>query len=109
MLKGYSFKKDGIILDDYAVNLTGTPAIITASGTNATGTAKCFMPFQGDYYKKVIIYLSNFQNTGSAQTWNFPIAFTNTPVKVVDSATSGVVVSVSSVTFPGLMTSAITG
>ena len=41
-------------------------AATTLSGT--TGTATAYMPFQGPHYKKVLLWLNNFQNTSGSTT-----------------------------------------
>src|SRR5260221_11163606 len=50
-------------------------AATTLSGT--TGTVTAYMPFQGPHYKKVLLWLNNFQNTsGSTTALSLPTAFT---------------------------------
>ncbi len=51
-------------------------AATTLSGT--TGTVTAYMPFQGPHYKKVLLWLNNFQNTsGSTTALSLPTAFTS--------------------------------
>lgn len=107
--KGYYFGADGIVLDDYSINYTATPYVVNAAGSGASGSATIVMPFRGTYFKRIIIYLNNFKNTGSAINWTIPVPFSYTPVKSVDSGTSGITVSATQITFPGSMGTAVTG
>src|SRR5258708_17477745 len=51
-------------------------AATTLSGT--TGTATAYMSHQGPHYKKVLLWLNNFQNTsGSTTALTLPTAFTS--------------------------------
>jgi hypothetical protein len=53
------------------------PVITTLTGTS--GAAQCSMAFQGTL-KTAICYLNAYQETGAAQTYSFPTAFSTTPV-----------------------------
>jgi len=60
------------------------PQNINVSQTALTGTTAgsivYSMPYQGTIYKKFIAYASGYENdTTTAQTISFPVAFTNTP------------------------------
>jgi hypothetical protein len=56
------------------------------SGTTA-GSISWSMPFQGSAYKKFVAYLNGYENdTTTAQTISFPVAFSDTPVIVINSA-----------------------
>jgi len=63
------------------------PTNINVSQTTLTGTTAgsivYSMPEQGSSYKKFIAYASGYENdTTTAQTISFPVAFTNTPYVV---------------------------
>ena len=67
--------------------------------TGTVGTAICSQPFQGSSYKKAIIYLSGYTDTGT-QIYTFPTAFTNTPyVYGLSAGVSGATVSTTQITF----------
>lgn len=52
----------------------------TIAGLTA-GSIIVSMPFQGDSYKKIVIYLDNYENdTTTLQAYTYPTAFVNTPV-----------------------------
>ena len=55
----------------------------TQSGTS--GTATCFQPFQGTAYKYGLCTLSGYAETGTAQTWTYPTAYTTLPVILANS------------------------
>ncbi len=87
---------------DYQGNvfLNGTikPNISTSTLTGTTaGNITYSMPFAGSSYKKFIAYANGYENdTTTAQTITFPVAFTNTPL--VTGNSSGLSVSVSTTT-----------
>jgi len=63
------------------------PQNINVGQTELTGTTAgsivYSMPYQGTIYKKFIAYASGYENdTTTAQTISFPVAFTNTPYVV---------------------------
>ena len=69
--------------------------VSTLAGATA-GTVVSTMPFQGEY-KKFVAYANGYENdTTTAQSITFPVAFTNTPI--VTQNTSGLTVSVSTTT-----------
>ncbi len=82
----------------------------TIAGSTA-GTLVASMPEQGPSYKKVIIYANGYENdTTTAQTYTFPVPFTNTPAVSVNSAgIPGVTVSTTSVSIDPDNTTAYTG
>jgi len=66
------------------------PQNINVGQTELTGTTAgsivYSMPYQGTSYKKFIAYASGYENdTTTAQTISFPVAFTNAPIIVVNS------------------------
>ena len=82
----------------------------TTKGTTA-GSFIASMPFQGSYYKKVIVYLDGYENDSTtAQTYKFPVAFTYTPSTVNNSASvPGVTVSTTELSLAPDTTTAYTG
>ena len=80
------------------------------SGTTA-GSISWSMPFQGSAYKKFIAYLNGYENdTTTAQTISFPVAFSDTPVIVVNSASvPSVTVSTTEISLAPDTTTAYTG
>ncbi len=69
------------------------------------------MPEQGSSYKKVIVYANGYENdTTTAQTYTFPVAFTYTPVITTNSASiPNVSVSTTSISLAPDTTTAYTG
>ncbi len=64
----------------------------TLTGSTA-GSIVYSMPEQGSSYKKFIAYANGYENdTTTAQTITFPVAFTNTPAVI--TAPSGLIASV---------------
>lgn len=61
---------------DNAGGIGSAPTQTTLTGS--AGTALCNQPFKGSTYKKVVIFLNGYTDTGT-QTYTFPTAFTNTP------------------------------
>ena len=83
--------------------------ITTITGTTA-GTAVALQPWQGTYYKEVLVYFNGYQNaTGVAQTYSFPVAFTNAPVFVANIGPDDCTVSTTTLTLPVSMAAAETG
>jgi hypothetical protein len=80
-----------------------TAAQTTITGT--VGTAMFSQPEQGVSYKKVIIYLNGYTNTGT-QNYTFPTAFVNTPVAVY--TTAGAVATIGTTTV-SIVSTATTG
>jgi len=65
----------------------------TLTGTTA-GSIVYSMPYQGTAYKKFIAYANGYENdTTTAQSISFPVAFTNTPYVV--TSPSGLISSIS--------------
>lgn len=80
----------------------------TLAGTTA-GSAISSQPDQGTSYKKFLVYLSGYENTtATAQTIDYPTAFTNTPKIVVDDS-GGATVSTTTLTLPSSMSGTKTG
>jgi len=74
------------------------PQNINVGQTELTGTTAgsivYSMPYQGTIYKKFIAYASGYENdTTTAQTISFPVAFTNTPYVI--TAPSSLISSIS--------------
>ncbi len=90
------------------VNISSTQTTIT--GTTA-GSIIASMPFQGSSYKKAIFYLDGYENDSTtAQTYTFPIAFSNTPIVSVNSASvPGVTVTTTAISIAPDTTTAYTG
>jgi len=81
----------------------------TLTGTTA-GSIVYSMPEQGSSYKKFIAYASGYENdTTTAQTISFPVAFVNTPY--VATAPSGLISSTTttSITLASGTTTTYTG
>ncbi len=87
-----------------------TAAQTTITGITA-GSLVASMPEQGSSYKKVIVYANGYENdTGTANTYTFPVAFTNTPVITVNSANiAGVTVSTTALSIDPDNTTVYTG
>lgn len=83
-------------------NLNGITLSLSSAQTTLTGiagTAICSQPEQGSSYKKVIIYLNGYTDTGT-QTYTYPTAFINTPYMYgLAAGVSGASVSMTSVNF----------
>lgn len=60
-----------------ATNVNTGPAVTSQSGTS--GTAACSMSMQGTL-KIATCYLSGYAETGSAQTYTYPVGFSTSPV-----------------------------
>ena len=90
------------------VENTATQTTIT--GTTA-GSAIASMPEQGSSYKKAIVWLDAYENDSTtAQTYTFPVAFTNTPAITTNSASvPGVTVSTTALSLAPDTTTAYTG
>lgn len=90
-----------LTLDGKSVS-TALPVNSSAAQTTLTGTAGtaiCSQPFQGSSYKKVLVYLSGYTDTGT-QTYTFPTPFTNQPfVSGGTAAVAGATVTTTAVTF----------
>lgn len=82
----------------------------TIVGTTA-GSIIASQPEQGASYKKVVIYLDGYENDSTtAQTYTFPVAFVNTPVASVNTTSiAGMTISNSSVSFAPDSTTIYTG
>lgn len=98
----------GAINVDKAINQASSPA--SFAGTTA-GTVYWNMPFQGAGYKKVVVYLSGYENdTTTAQTITFPTAFTDTPYIAANTASvPGVTVSTTALSINPDSTSTYSG
>lgn len=76
----------------FAANISVTGNVQVAATTtvvNGTaGTGTCSMSFRGSTFKEGICVLSGYQETGTAQTYSFPTAFSSVPVLVQNSGSS---------------------
>jgi hypothetical protein len=67
--------------------------------TGSAGTAVCSQPERGSSYKKVIVYLNGYTDTGT-QTYTFPVAFVHTPyVYGISTGVAGASATTTTVTF----------
>lgn len=58
-------------------SISSSPTQTTIAGITA-GNIVCSMPFQGNNYKKVVIFCNGYENDSTTlQTYTFPVAFTN--------------------------------
>ena len=92
-------------------NLKGyNDAQTTVAGTSA-GSFVAAMPVQEPTYKKVVVWLNGYENdTTTAQTYTFPMGFTETPAVTTNSASvPGVSVSKSTLSLAPDTTTAYTG
>lgn len=84
-------------------NIDRTGAISNAAPqttlTGSAGTALCNQPFKGSTYKKVVVFLNGYTDTGT-QTYTFPTAFTNTPfIYGLTAGVSGATVTATTIKF----------
>lgn len=85
----------GTITTTDSLNLANPQTTLTGSA----GTAVCSEPFRGSSYKKVIIYLNGYTDTGT-QTYTFPTAFSHTPyVYGLTAGVSGATATTTTVKF----------
>lgn len=92
-------------LDPQAV--VAVTATIVVNGTSGTATAA--QPFATTYYKKVIVNLAGYKNTGgTSQTITFSTPFTNTPYLAHDDS-GGSTATTTTLTLPNTMAVAKTG
>ena len=90
-------------------NTMGYKQITPPSGSGS-GNVYCIMPFQGQYYKKVIIFFDGYENTSTtAQTYPYPVEFTVTPASFSSASAPSVTISDTQITLPTSMTSAYYG
>ncbi len=79
------------------------------AGTSA-GTAYYSQPDQANTYKKAVVVLDGYENTGTtAQTITFPTAFTYTPTITSQPSGFGATVSTTELTLPVSMSAAVSG
>jgi Concanavalin A-like lectin/glucanases superfamily/Pectate lyase superfamily protein len=79
----------------------------TIAGTSS-GTAICSEPTVGSNYKKAICYLSAYYNSsGTAQTYNYPVAFTAV-ANITGNCVQPAATSLTALTLPSSMGSAAT-
>jgi len=74
--------------------------------TGSAGTAICSQPLQSSTYKKVLIYLSGYTDTGT-QSYTYPTAFTQTPL--VSGLAAGVAGATASTTAVKFTVTTLTG
>lgn len=98
---GLSVKAGNTGYNDTQTTITGTTA----------GSAVASMPIQEPTYKKVVVWLNGYENdTTTAQTYTFPMGFTETPAITTNSASvPGVTVSTSALSLAPNTTTAYTG
>jgi hypothetical protein len=96
------FGNSSVTQNTFQGNLTVPTLSSTAAQTTLTGsagTAICSEPFQGSSYKKVVIYLNGYTDTGT-QTYTFPTAFSKTPyVYGLSAGVSGATITTTTATF----------
>jgi hypothetical protein len=94
--------------EHFQIDIVGSSQV-TLSGTTA-GSAVWTQPFTGNAYKKVMVYLNGYENTGgTAQTITFPVSFADTPVITSQPSAFGATVSTTTLTFPTSMIAPVTG
>lgn len=94
---------------DAAGRVARSNAQATLNGTTA-GTAVSSQPEVGSSYKKFIVYLNGYENTGGvAQTIAFPVAFTHAPYIAQQPSAFGATVSTTTLTLPTGMGASVTG
>ena len=98
---GLSVKTGNTGYNDAQTTITGTTA----------GSAVASMPIQEPTYKKVVVWLNGYENdTTTAQTYTFPMGFTETPAITTNSASvPGVSVSTTALALAPDTTTAYTG
>ena len=80
----------------------------TVNGTTA-GTAVWSQPAMDSSVKKIMVFLSGYENTTAiAQTITYPVAFTNTP-KITADDSGGSSALTTTLTLPASMSAAKTG
>jgi hypothetical protein len=102
---GNTFVNGGLA---YQVVGGGTRTQTTLNGTTA-GTAVWSQPAMDSSVKKVVVFLSGYENTTTtAQTIAYPVAFTNTP-KITADDSGGSTASRTALTLPASMSATKTG
>jgi hypothetical protein len=73
-----------------ALTVSGTTSVTSALTikTGTSGTASCFEPLIGGV-KMATCYLNVYANTGTAQTYNYPTAFSTIPVLLETGGSCG--------------------
>ena len=92
---------------DGTINNNITQTTITGS---TAGSLVCSMPYQGSSYKKVIIYCDGYENdTTTAQSYTFPVTFTNTPITTTNTSGLPGTITTTSISFNPDNTTTYTG
>lgn len=63
---------------------------IQTTFTGSSGTAKCVEPITGTALKTVSCFLNAYKETGTAQSFTFPTAFSTTPVLLESGGSCGI-------------------
>ncbi len=103
MLVGGSYIALGDVFNgELSLTVNGTPLDLVPSATTLTGTAGtalCSMSMQGTL-KTATCYLNAYQETGSAQTFTFPTAFSAAPNLLASCGTYNPTATASVLTLP---------
>ena len=76
---------NGALITTWWLKVNGS--LTTINGTS--GSAKCVEPLTGTNVKTVTCYLNGYAQTGTAQTYTFPTAFSTTPVLLESGGSCG--------------------
>ncbi len=109
----FNLNNNGTITTLMNISQSGSLNLFTSQTTITGTTAGSIIAsqlFQGSSYKKVVIYLSGYENdTATAQTYTYDTAFTNTPVISANNSGLTPTVSTTSISFNPDNTTVYTG